>query len=296
MTTRILTSALSFADIQRAVAGDARQLEDVVKAVLHDVYGLALRLLWHTEDAEDTTQEIAIRVVTGLSGFDGRSSFRTWVYRIACNTLSTQVKTRAENAGLSFDSMSEDLRDGLLQAADLHQQDSAYSAALVEEVKIGCTHAMLTCLDREHRLAYILGTILDIDHLEAASALAISPAAFRKRLSRANDRISAFVMRHCGIADSANDCRCEKLVPKAIACARVDPENLQFSKATITMRQLTRVTTMVRQLETTRRAAAIFRSHPDFDLAAQNLGWVVELFSPPSDASGRGATRMPVGS
>lgn len=286
MTTRILTSALTFADIQQAVAGDPRQLDTVVKAVMHDVYGLALRFLWHREDAQDATQEIATRVVTGLSGFNGRSSFRTWVYTIACNTLSTLATKRAENAGLSFDSMSEDLRDGLMQATQSHRAESPFDAALVEEVKIGCTHAMLTCLDREHRLAYILGTILDIDHLEAASALEISPAAFRKRLSRANDRISGFVMRHCGIADAANACRCEELVPKAIACGRVDPGNLRFSSVGVSAHRLTQVTTMIRQLESARRAAEIFRSHPDFDFAAQNLGWVVKLFKPPVDATG----------
>ena len=281
MTIRILTSTFTAADIQCAVSGDSRQLERVVKAVLHDVYGLALRFLWHTEDAEDATQEIAIRVVTGLSGFDGRSSFRTWVYRIACNTLSTVAKKRAENAGLSFESMSEDLRDGLMHAAQPDRAGSPFNAALVEEVKIGCTHAMLTCLDREHRLAYILGTILDIDHLEAASTLEISPAAFRKRLSRANRKISEFVLRHCGIADSANACRCEKLVPKAIACGRVDPESLRFSSAPATGGELDEVTEMIRRLESTRRAAEVFRSHPDFEFARQDLGWVVTLFSTP---------------
>lgn len=52
------------------------------------------------------------------------------------------------------------------------------------------------------------------------------------------------------------------------------------------MHQLTQVTTMIRQLESARRAAELFRSHPDFDFVAQNLGWVVELFKPPSDTAG----------
>lgn len=278
MSTRVLTSNVSGIDVREAVSGDAQKLEAVVKAVLHDVYGLALRFLWHPEDAEDATQEIAIRVVTGMSGFDGRSSFRTWVYRIACNTLSTLAKKRVESAAISFDSMSEDLQEGL-SASDENRCQSPYDAALVEEVKIGCTHAMLICLDRDHRLAYILGTILDIDHIEAASALDISPPAFRKRLSRANVRIGEFVAGNCGIAESANACRCEKLVSKAIACGRIDLAELKFSKRAVTRQELSQVTAVVRKLDATRRAAEIFRSHPDFDFATQNLGWVVELFS-----------------
>lgn len=56
---------------------------------------------------------------------------------------------------------------------------TAETALLLEEVKIGCTLGMLTCLDRPHRLAYILGEILEMDGDEAARVLAIRPAAFR---------------------------------------------------------------------------------------------------------------------
>ena len=53
-------------------------------------------------------------------------------------------------------------------------------------------HALLTCLDRPHRLAYILGEILELEGPEAARILGISAAAFRKRLSRARDAIVMF--------------------------------------------------------------------------------------------------------
>lgn len=279
MAIRLLTSEISADTVRAAVSGDVQKLELVVEAVLHDTYGLALRFLWHPEDAEDATQEIAIRVVTGLSGFDGRSSFRTWVYRVACNTLSTLAKKRTETAGVSFDSMSAELRERV-SGPDGSLAGSPYDAALVEEVKIGCTHAMLICLDRDHRLAYILGTILDIDHVEAAGALGITTSAFRKRLSRANKKISEFVGANCGIADRTKPCRCENRVPKAIACGRMEAAELKFSRMPVTHQDLGRVARVVRKLDETRRAAELFRSHPDFDFATENLGWVVELLSP----------------
>ncbi len=292
MATRLLTSKITFADVRRAVSGDSPALESVVKAVLHDTYGLALRFLWHPEDAEDATQEIAIRIVTGLAGFDSRSRFRTWVYRIACNTLLTLAKKRVEASGISFESMSEDLRSGV---EDVVESDapSPYDAALVEEVKIGCTHAMLICLDRDHRLAYILGTVLDIDHVEAAQAMEITPSAFRKRLSRANARISGFVLGHCGLADGQNACRCETKVPKAVACGRVSPTALKFSKQPVNHRELEQVTLFVRRLESARRAAEIYRSHPEFNFSTENLNWVVELFSPSSQGDAFGAEIAP---
>jgi RNA polymerase sigma factor (sigma-70 family) len=279
MVTRILTSNVTAADIRGAVSGDAQKLELVVKAVLHDAYGLALRFLWHPEDAEDATQEIAIRVVTGMSGFNERSSFRTWVYRIACNTLSTLAKRRGESAGISFETMSEELLERA-GGPDESLTSSPYDAALVEEVKVGCTHAMLICLDRDHRLAYILGTILDIDHVEAARALCITAAAFRKRLSRANGRIAEFVASTCGIVSEVNVCRCEARVPKAIACGRVDATELKFSKKPVSRPDLDGVVRAVRQLEAARRAAELYRSHPDFDFSAEKFAWVKELLAP----------------
>ena len=48
---------------------------------------------------------------------------------------------------------------------------------LVEEVKVGCTVAMLQCLDRPHRLAYIVGEILDVSGPEAAEILLLQGAA-----------------------------------------------------------------------------------------------------------------------
>src|SRR5262249_45238146 len=153
-----------------------------VRAVQRDVYGLALRFLWHPEDAEDATQEILIRIVTGLGGFRGESSFRTWVYRIACNALLGLRKKRMEERTVSWEEFGEDLGQGLSDAP-LRAAGRVDEALLLEEVKVGCTHAMLLCLDRDHRLAYVLGAILELEHREAAEVLAISPAAFRKRLS-----------------------------------------------------------------------------------------------------------------
>jgi RNA polymerase sigma factor (sigma-70 family) len=279
MPVRIKTVDISLAEVTAATAGDSGALEQVVKAVMHDAYGLALRFLWHPDDAEDATQEIAIRVVTGLASFDGRSSFRTWVYRIACNTLSNLARRQLESVGLSFESMSDELLDND-GSASLVEQRTPFDAALVEEVKIGCTHAMLLCLDRDHRLAYILGTILDLDHREAASALSINPAAFRKRLSRANARISEFLGAVCGITNPNNSCRCEARVPKAINCGRLDVHSLKFVKQAATHIELQRVVDTVRHLEAARRAAELYRSHPDFDSSSADATWVSGLLGP----------------
>jgi hypothetical protein len=87
---------------------------------------------------------------------------------------------------------------------------------LAQELRIGCTLAMLLCLDPGHRMAYILGVIMGLDHRTGAEVLDISPAAFRKRLQRARDGVEGLMAKRCGLFDPANPCRCHKRIPIAM--------------------------------------------------------------------------------
>lgn len=262
--------------VVRAKDGNREALESLVRAVQKEVYGLAIRFLWHPQDAEDATQEILIRVITGLAGFNGDSSFRTWIYRVASNTLLTLGKKRMEQTALSFEAFGETLAAGLSDAPLIDTHDIA-EELLLEEVKIGCTHAMLLCLDRQHRFAYILGQILDLDHREAAEILAITPAAFRKRLSRANTSIASFMTSHCGLVDSANACQCRRRINTAVEHGCVHPNELLFAQSLSKAKRFPQVLQTIRQLEDTRRAAALYRSHSPLEPSAAFMSWLTKL-------------------
>jgi RNA polymerase sigma factor (sigma-70 family) len=179
-----------------ALDGNREAVEELVQALQGDIYGLALRMLWNREDAEDATQEILVRTVTRLAQFDFRSALKTWVYRIAVNYILDVKKSPVERMRMTFQRFGDDLFEGL--SAD-GPADSERSL-LVEEVKIGCTLGMLQCLDRPHRLAYVLGEILDLSGPEAADALGISADLLRKRLQHARAAIEAFSASACSQA------------------------------------------------------------------------------------------------
>jgi RNA polymerase sigma factor (sigma-70 family) len=257
--------------VRRAREGDREALESLVSAIQDRVYGLALRMLWHPEDARDATQEILIRIVTRLSTFRGASSFSTWAYRVAANYLLTARKSRIEEQSYTFRRLGDELDEGLseIPAPDA----SGETALLLEEIKVGCTLAMLTCLDRPHRLAYILGEILEMDGDEAARVLGIGAAAYRKRLSRAREAVVAFTRAKCGLVNPQRPCRCRRRLSEAVRLGRVKSGELLFASDAKRARQFPKVLAEVRRLEEVRRAAALFRSHPDFtapaDLAAR---------------------------
>ena len=258
MTVRMRDNLEALAD--RARSGDRESLERLVDQIQRPVYNLALRMLWHPEDARDATQDVLIRVITHLGSFRGDSRFLTWVFRVTANYLITARQSRVEAQGYTFDRFANELYYGLAQVGDEGEWPPD-KALLLEEVKVGCMHGLLTCLDRPHRLAYILGEILEFDGVESARILRISPAAFRKRLSRAREALIEFMRVHCGLVDPANACRCARRLPRAQAMHRVNADALLFANAD-SARAFPETLEKVRRLEIVRRSAALYRSSP----------------------------------
>ena len=71
--------------IRRAREGDERALDELVRKYHRSVYNLAYRLAGNREEAADLTQEIFLRVFRHLGSFGGRSTLKTWIFRIAIN-------------------------------------------------------------------------------------------------------------------------------------------------------------------------------------------------------------------
>ena len=71
--------------IEQAKEGSRNALEQLVERHYNFIYNVALRFLLNPEDAQDLTQEVLIKLITKLSQFKGKSSFRTWLYRIVSN-------------------------------------------------------------------------------------------------------------------------------------------------------------------------------------------------------------------
>lgn len=198
--------------VRRSLDGDIEALERIIAVLQNDVFNLALKFLWHPQDAEDATQEILLKIILNLNRFEFRSSLRTYAYRIAANYLSDARRGRAERAQVSFDSIAHELQAGS-RAPDF--EDEVETAELAEQVKTACTHAMLLALDRESRLVFILGEVIQVSGPEAAYILDISADAYRQRLSRTRKRMETFMRGHCGLMNEAAACRCENRIDYA---------------------------------------------------------------------------------
>jgi RNA polymerase sigma factor (sigma-70 family) len=237
---------------RKALDGDRHALDRLAHALQGDIYGLALRMLWNREDAEDATQEILVRIVTRLSQFGFKSRLKTWAYRVAFNYVLDVKKSAIERLNLGFERFAEDLERGLAPAS----ADDIVDSMLIEEVKVGCSLAMLQCLDRPHRAAYVLGEILELSGPEAAEVLEISPALFRKRLQHARTAVVGFMRSHCGLVSDAAPCRCHKRVPAA-AVSATDVQPLSFARRATSFHE---ARDLVRHVDEARWALEVHRT------------------------------------
>ena len=212
--------------VATAQNGSQAALEGLVRVCQDRVHRLAMRMLVNPDDAQEATQEILILVVTKLSTFKGESAFNTWLYRVATNYLLTARKIKQRELGLTFDMFAEDLESGLVDPAP-----PADDVVMLNELRMSCTMAMLLCLDQKHRIAYVLGDILELDHGEAADILDISSANFRQRLSRARRQVVDFTASRCGLANKNAKCSCPRRLPAALKMGRVDRAKIRFAAA-----------------------------------------------------------------
>jgi RNA polymerase sigma factor (sigma-70 family) len=212
-----------------ARCGDKAALEALMGKHQEWIYNIALRMVGNPDDAEDVTQEILVKLLTRLSSFEERSSFRTWVYRIVVNHVLTMRRRVWERLFYSFErhgALIESLQDADPGSAG---RNPAEEKLLLEETRTGCLTAMLLCLDRSERIALILGTLFGVSSKLGGELLDTTPENYRQIVSRARKRLANFMNERCGLMNESNTCRCAKTIQGATRAGLVNPGRLRFN-------------------------------------------------------------------
>jgi RNA polymerase sigma factor (sigma-70 family) len=148
------------------------------------VYNLAFRFAGHRQTAEDITQEVFIKVFGAADRLDIERSAKPWLTTIAynaCRDSARRVTARPEEA--------ED-------AAIIGDRPSAQSTPeedFVRKERDELLNRALCKLDEPSRLVVILHNLCGYAHEEVATVTGASPAAVRKRHSRALKRMAEIV-------------------------------------------------------------------------------------------------------
>ena len=243
--------------VERAVGGDRSALDALIRRHDDFVYNLALKVLGSPADAADASQEILIKIITRLSAYDaGRAQFRTWLYRIAFNFLLDYKKSRTEAQITSFGQFFD-----FIEAVP--DSEAEVAAALTHETMVKCMTGMLMCVPREDRLLYVVGDLFKVEHKLGAELFDLSPANYRKRLSRIRQQLREWMNDRCGLVNKANPCRCAKKTRGFVDRGIVDPELLVWDKNfTHRIADFARTNTEEALRDSDRLVRELYQNHP----------------------------------
>ena len=189
-------------DLEAARGGDEGAFERIVEPYRRELQAHCYRMLGSVHDAEDALQETLLRAWRGLAGFEGRSSLRAWLYRIATNVSLRAIERRPTRLlpvdyGPAGDPHSEP-EEPLMESVwvepypddglkDLRSSpDARYEQR--ESVELAFIAALQHLPDRQ-RAVLLLRDVLGFAPAEIAEALDSTPASVYSALQRAHAAI-----------------------------------------------------------------------------------------------------------
>jgi len=116
-------------------SGRPEVLDGLLRRHTGRVRAMMYQMVLDDADADDLTQEVFLRAVRGLSRFEGRSRFSTWLHRIAMNAAHSFLRQRSRSREVAADGLA-DRPDGRIptpdKAAIARELDAEVAAAMAE--------------------------------------------------------------------------------------------------------------------------------------------------------------------
>lgn len=164
--------------------GHREALEELFHRYRLVAYRVAYRLLGNEADALDAVQEAFVKALTHLSGFQGLSSFKTWLLRVVSNAALDYGRKRGRTETLSMDLLGPKQRENIeplvysepgreLERDDLRQ----------------CLHTALAALPAAQRQTFVLHAEAELSYREVAAVLGISIGTVMSRLFYARQKL-----------------------------------------------------------------------------------------------------------
>ncbi len=150
--------------------GDRAALDTLLRRHHDRLYALCRRVTGNDADGADACQEALIAIVRSLGGFDGRSSFSTWAYRVTTNACLDELRRRRRRPepGLPDDDRS------LVGGGDVYADVDTRVA--VDSALAGLPH--------EYRVAVVLRDLCGLAYSEIAEVLDVPIGTVRSRIAR----------------------------------------------------------------------------------------------------------------
>ena len=183
--------------VRRCVAGEAAAWEEIVRQYNRRIYNLCYRFAGSSDDAQDLTQEVFIKIYRTLSSFDGsKASFVTWVTTVTRNLLVDHFrKGKYDRMTDSLDAPIGEEDDGLALGNQIQDKGQTPDERLQSRETKEIVHRALQKLSPELREAVILRDLQDMDYKEISQVLKIPEGTVKSRINRGRTELARLLQR-----------------------------------------------------------------------------------------------------
>jgi len=179
------------ATVRRVQAGDVAAFDQLILKYRERLYSIVYNLCSNREDAADLTQETFIKAFSSIKRFKGKSSFYTWLYRIAVNSTLSYLKRNRMRHFFSFENINEEISSSEIVEA-LSIKVKSDKTALINELQEKLNEALQKLSDK-HRTVVVLYEIEGLSHHDISNVMECSVGTVRSRLHYAKQQLQAYL-------------------------------------------------------------------------------------------------------
>ena len=183
--------------VRRCIAGDAVAWEELVQRYHRRIYNLCYRFTGTSDEADDLTQEVFIKMYRTLSSYDlERGAFMTWVTTVTRNLLVDHFrKAKHDRMTDSLDSPPSEHEDAMSLSDRIEDKGLPPDARLQSRETGEVVHQALQRLSPELREAVILRDLQDLDYREIATVLRVPEGTVKSRINRGRAELARLLQR-----------------------------------------------------------------------------------------------------
>jgi len=161
--------------------GNQRSFEELLERYTNKVYSLASRFTRNQEDSEEVLQDVFITVFRKIAGFEGKSSFSSWLYRVTVNAAFMKLRKRRQNRSVPLEDVIPHYQNTmLLRTSEKNHGDSVTHRNQL----LSAMEEAIRQLPEDYRPVFVLRDIDGLSSREVSKILNISVAAVKSRLHR----------------------------------------------------------------------------------------------------------------
>ncbi len=176
--------------VRRCLAGENSAWEELIKGYSRKIYNLCYRFTGRTQEAEDLTQEIFVKVFQTLGSYDAlQGTFSTWLNRVARNHLVDHYRRTKKDRATSS------LEDELATLEAKPSPEGRPMSRVESRERQELLQRGLNRLSPDLREAVILRDLRDLDYQEIAQVLGVPEGTVKSRINRGRLELARVLKR-----------------------------------------------------------------------------------------------------